>query len=287
LRSKLKLHDLARFSAPVRLVLFLLGVLLLWLPIAAPIALLVADANTATIATMTLLFVEFLVLIRYWGKRVHGDTRIFQTYGWVRSPQAGQELLTGLVIGLTCLGLMFGVQGQLGWVEWQPVAFISLFRVMLAGLLTGIATGLAEELVFRGWILDELERDYSARMSLWVSSFIFAGLHFIKPIAEIIRTFPQFPGLLLLGLSLVWAKRSTRDLRSPHGRLGLSIGLHAGLVWGYYMIQVGGLATYSPNVPEWLTGIDKNPLAGAVGLIFLTVLAGLMQWRSKLNQKAH
>lgn len=282
---KPKLPNLACFPVPVRLVAFLLVLALLWLPIAAPIALLVPDTNVVTIATMSILLVEFLVIVRYWGERVHGDARIFQTYGLVRSPQTGRELLAGLGLGLGCLGLVFGVQGQLGWIEWQPVSLLFLLKVTLEGLLTGLGTGFAEELVFRGWVLDELKRDYSARTALWGSSLIFAVLHFIKPISEIIRTFPQFPGLFLLGLSLVWAKRSTRDLNHPYGRLGLPIGLHAGLVWGYYIIQVGRLATYNANVPEWLTGIDKNPLAGTVGLIVLTVLAGLMQWRSKLNAR--
>ncbi|WP_424405930.1 hypothetical protein [Microcoleus sp.] len=56
-------------------------------------------------------------------------------------------------------------------------------------------------------------------------------------------------------------------------RLDLSIGLHAGLVWGYYIINIGELVRYSGSVPDWVTGINGNPLAGAVGLLFLSVLA--------------
>jgi hypothetical protein len=117
-------------------------------------------------------------------------------------------------------------------------------------------------------------------------------LHFIKPLPEVIRTFPQFPGLVLLGLALVWAKRSTRrQLRltgvQHQGRLGLPIGLHAGLVWGYYMIHVGQLARYSGQVPQWLTGIDQNPLAGGAGLVFLMLLAAYMRWRSHTMSLKH
>ena len=285
-RSNLS-SDIARFPAPLRLLAFLLMLLVLWLPFAVPIALLVSDPNRVTIATMAVLFVEFLIGVQVWGCQVHGDAQIFRTYGLVRSPQAGLELLLGLVMGLISLFLLFAVQGWLGWITWQPVAGQLLFQVTLAGGLSGLGTGLAEELVFRGWMLDELERDYPASVALWTNSLIFACLHFIKPLPEVIRTFPQFPGLVLLGLSLVWAKRSTRQRAYPNGCLGLSIGLHAGLVWGYYLIHVSGLITPTNQVPDWLTGIDQNPLAGGIGLMFLAAIAGLMRWRSMLSQRTN
>lgn len=277
--------------------IFLLGLAVLWLPIAAPIALLIPNSNTVTIGTMALLFVEFLVFVRLWGQWVHQDARILRRYGLKATQQNGFDLLLGLGLGLISLFLVFLIQGWFGWTQWQSFSSATLLRVGLEGALTGLGTGFAEGLVFRGWILDELERDYSDRTSLWVNSLIFAGLHFLKPLAEIVRTFPQFPGLVLLGLALVWAKRSPRrsvpsssspPLNSTHlprhrGDLGLSIGLHAGLVWGYYIIHVGSLATYTNRVAEGITGIDGNPLAGGVGLLTLAGLAGLMRWRSQVN----
>lgn len=236
---------------------------------------------------MSVLFVEFLLGIRFWGRNVHQDPRIFLTYGLARSRQNRLELLLGLALGLISLCLMLAVQLALGWMEWQSITGLSLLKVTLEGCLTGLGTGFAEELVFRGWLLDELERDYSSPISLWTNSLIFACLHFIKSVAEIVRTFPQFPGLVLLGLALVWAKRSTRHPACPSGRLGLSIGLHSGLVWGYYIIHVGNLTLPNQQVSDWLTGIDQNPLAGAVGLFILTGIAGLMRWRFQVNQAVH
>lgn len=225
-----------------------------------------------------------MLFIPLWGKWLYRDKRVLYTYGLTFTRQTGLELLQGLTIGLLSLLLLFVVQGGLGWLTWQMPAS-ALPQVVLEGLLIGLGTGFAEELVFRGWILDELQRDYSDTVSLWADSSLFAVLHFIKPLPEAIRTFPQFPGLVLLGLALVWAKRSTRrQMRvtgvQHQGRLGLPIGLHAGLVWGYYIINVGHLARYSGQVPEWFTGIDQNPLAGLVGLVFLVLLAAYMRWRS-------
>jgi len=93
-----------------------------------------------------------------------------------------------------------------------------------------------------------------------------------------LRSWPQFPGLLLLGLILVGGKRSRQN------RLGLSIGFHAGLVWGYYMINVGKLIIYSGSVPDWVTGVNGNPLAGAIGLLFLGTLVLGMR---KISENYH
>ncbi|HEY9753505.1 MAG TPA: CPBP family intramembrane glutamate endopeptidase, partial [Coleofasciculaceae cyanobacterium] len=52
----------------------------------------------------------------------------------------------------------------------------------------------------------------------------------------------------------------------------LPIGLHGGLIWSYYLVKVGQLFQYTNRVPEWVTGIDGNPLSGIMGLCFMTVL---------------
>jgi len=174
-------------------------------------------------------------------------------------------LLRGLATGLITTLLLFGTEGALGWLVWQPQS-IFLLRIIIEGLVSALAVGFAEELLFRGWLFDELQRDYPTSV-VWATAITFAVAHFIKPLAEIIRTLTQFPGVLMLGLLLVWAKRWRR------GRLGLSMGLHAGLVWGYYIINVGQLIRYSHTVPDWVTGVNNNPLGGLIGLLFLSVLA--------------
>lgn len=269
---KVKLFNLASYPAPIRLVTFLLILLLLWLPIAAPISFAVADRNLVTIITMGLLFVEFLVLLKVWGKQVYRQPYLYKIYGLLVTRQNFLDLLKGLDIGLFFVFGLFALEGLLGWVIWQGSA--QLARIIIEGFISAIGIGLAEELVFRGWLLDELQRDYRSNTVLWANAIIFASLHFIKPLPEMIRTLPTFPALLLLGLTLVWAKRGSK------GRLGMSIGLHAGLVWGYYMINVGQLVQFSERVPDWITGIDKNPLAGVMGLIFLGVLGFWMRKRA-------
>jgi LPXTG-motif cell wall-anchored protein len=264
----------SQYPAPVRLGIFILALLLLWLPLAIPIRLLVRDDNLVTILTMPLLYVEFILLLRFWGKKLYKQTQILRHYGLERTPQNAIDLLRGLAIGLINILILFGVEGLLGWLVWQKPS-IFLLRVILEGLIVALVYGFAEELLFRGWLFDELQRDYNLRVVVWATAIIFAVSHFIKPLPEIIQTSPQFFGLLLLALFLVWAKRWRR------GRLGLSIGLHAGLLWGYYIINVGQLTKYSGAVPDWVTGVNRNPLAGLMGLLLLGALALWMGRKSR------
>jgi hypothetical protein len=289
---KLHLTRLAHYPAPIRLAVFVVSLLLVWLPVAGPIYWLLDDQNLISILTLTLLYIEFILLARFWGQQVYQDTTILRSYGLKFSRRNGLEVLSGLGIGLGSLLGMFLLEGALGWLNWQaPTVFLP--QIILEGLLVSLGIGFAEELFFRGWLFHELERDYRPNTALGVTSTVFALVHFIKPIAEIRRTWTNFPALVVLGLALGWAKQVTQTTVSEtsnrvrprsQGQLGLPIGLHAGLVWGYYIINVGQLMRYSGHVPEWVTGIDGNPLAGTVGILCLSLIALGMNLAARKRQ---
>jgi uncharacterized protein len=269
---------LVKSPAPIRVGAFLLTLMVLWLPFAAILQAVVQDANRLSILAMSLLLVEFLVLLRVWSQQVYQQSSAFQPYGLGNSRQQGAEFLQGLAIAIVVLFGLFWLQAGAGWLVWRSPP-PHLPRLILEGAMTGLGVGFAEELVFRGWLLQELEHDYTPQASLWINSLAFAVLHFLKPWDQVWRSLPQFGGLLLLGLILVWAKRAGQ------GRLGLPIGLHAGLVWSFYIINVGNWISYTQRVPEWITGINQNPLAGLAGLVILSGLAVYMQRRSHHQQK--
>lgn len=278
---------LATFPTPIRLTLFLLVLLVLWLPLAAPIYWLGEDPNTVSILTLILLYGEFLLLVQFWGKSVYQHPQLLQHYGLKLTKRSGWALLQGLSLGCLSLLTLLILQGKVGWLVWKP-ASTQFPQIVFEGLLVGLGVGFAEELFFRGWLLDELQRDYHPTLALWVSSLVYAIAHFIKPLTEIYRTALQFPGLVLLGLIFVWAKyviveqttqptvkliqHRSKQLQLPSGNISLSVGLHAGLVWGYYIVNVGERVQYSSQVPHWITGVDQNPLAGVIGLVFVGVL---------------
>ncbi|MBF2080177.1 MAG: CPBP family intramembrane metalloprotease [Synechococcales cyanobacterium T60_A2020_003] len=260
--------------------MFLMLMAIAWLPIAGLLLLTIPNANTANIVAMVVLFFGFLGWVNLWGQRVHHTSRSFQRYGLVWNGRGIQVTLLGLAIGIVSLSLLVVVESWLGWLTLDFSVLPG--GVVASGLLVGLGVGFAEELFFRGWLLDELQRDYSAAKCLWVNSIIFAVLHFLKPLSEVIRTAPAFPGLVLLGITLVWVKwvSSAWDPRSPNGYLGFPVGLHAVLVWTSYMLYVGNVVKMRDAVPTWITGIDNNPLAGLMGFSFLAVLAWFIRGRS-------
>jgi membrane protease YdiL (CAAX protease family) len=272
---KQALSRLAQYPAPVRILCFILLLLLVWVPLALPISLVVNDPNTSSILTLPILYVEFVLLVRFWGRRVYHQPNLLWSYGLEFTRRMGGEWLTGLAIGLVSVLALFGTQILFGWLVWKGLPSP---RIVLEGLLIASGIGFAEELLFRGWLLDELERDYTPNRAMWIDATIFALIHFIKPLDQLRRIFVAFPALLLLGLTLVWAKRARPDPEDGVRKgLGLPMGLHGGLVWGYYIVNVGQVVSFPNRVPEWLTGIDRNPLASVTGLVFLGILAWVMQ----------
>lgn len=263
---KSKFAGIANLPVPLRLGLFVLVLLVLWLPVAGPIYLIWGTGNTVSIVTMVLLYSEFVWLLCNWGRILYQRSRPLHYYGLEWTARFRKEAIQGLGLGFGLLSVLFGLEGLFGWLVWHPPA-ANFWVIILEGLVVSLGVSFAEELLFRGWLLQELERDYSLSRALWANSFIFALLHFIRPLEMILQTWSQFLGLVILGLSLVWSRRLCQ------GRLSWAIGLHGGLVWSYYLINVGNLITYTGQAPTWLTGIDNNPLAGLMGLTFLTAIA--------------
>lgn len=260
-----------------RIAVFLGLLLIAWLPFFLALSWLGNALNHpgfTSILALVLLYAGFLWGLPRWGYSIHHWPRPFQRCGLIFQLQTARDLVLALVIGVLGVFGLFGLETLLGWAT--PVApDPQLARFILEGLLMALAVGFAEETLFRGWLLAELEKNYSSKASLAMCALFFALTHFIKPWAEIVRTFPQFFGLVALGVALVWARRSpTGSTRGQNPtRLGYPIGLHAGLIWGYYIVNVGGLSEYTGLVPEWVTGIDSNPLAGLLGVVLLSLIA--------------
>lgn len=269
------------YQAPIRIILFLLTLLGLWLPIAAPMYLIWGEP--VGVALTILLYCEFLGLIWWWGRKIAKYAHPFRYYGLIFTLKNGRDFLFGLGLGSATLCLFMALQVSLGWLTLQnfnwlaplpakllpaiAIYFVDWQGAIVSGLLTSIGVGFAEELLFRGWILSELERDYSPKTALIAASLVFAILHFIKPLDVILATWSQFVGLVILSVALVLARRRC------DGRLGVAIGLHGGLVWCYYIVNTTHLLKPTGAVPEWITGLNGNPLAGLMGIIFLSAIA--------------
>lgn len=272
------LASLKRFPAIVRIVAFLLILGLCWAPFALPILVLVNDANLRSLLTMPILYLLFVGLLQIWNPVVHSENQPLKRYGLLLSILNFKNLFSGLLVAWGFVLILFFFQGDMGWMQWfNPSPGLS--KIVIESLVVSLAVGFAEELLFRGWLLDELERDYSKGTATIACSAIFAISHFIRPWDQFIAAWLTFPALFILSITLVWAKRVTQ------GRLGLSIGLHAGLVGGYYILNVGNLVKPISSVPTWLTGMNGNPLASIPGVTALVTIACLVRFCGQVNQR--
>lgn len=195
-------------------------------------------------------------------RRAWGEGRPWRRLGVHRSPGrllrswlAGVGLALSLLTGVTLLLLLSGQA------RWQA-------NLSPAELLNGVAllvgVGFAEELLFRGWLWGELEMRLEPRPALLLQAALFAALHPWHQLGGLAAV-ALFGGLMLLGLALALQRRS------DGGSLWGAIGLHGGLVGGWFLLCQGGLQL-GAAVPAWLIGPQQNPVGGLPGWLGLTLL---------------
>ena len=145
--------------------------------------------------------------------------------------------------------------------EWSLVALLLLFGVQSA----------SEELIVRGYVLQNLMDLWGKPAAVVVSSVLFALLHGANPGAQ------PFALLNILLIGLVFAISYLRT-----GGLWFAIGLH--WAWNFslgalFSLPVSGCAveglflTESRPVLHWLTGGDFGPEGGLAGTLAIALLA--------------
>lgn len=246
---------------------FLVAWVIIWFPIAIPLA---WRLKWNPLKNLTLSVEQKLPLIislyllaplGVWEMaKLEGET--LADYGMVFNPPLFWHLGTGISLGIGILGLIFGAEGLLGWINWHGEKFPKFGTVIFPLLGLALVVGGIEELVFRGLFLNKLEQDYSREIAAILSSAIFALLHLVW---ERKNTLAQLPGLWLMGIVLVAARWVAG------GNLGLAWGLHTGWVWAMASLDTAGLISYSGKGSPWLTGLGGQPLAGLAGILCMVI----------------
>ncbi|PSB27198.1 CPBP family intramembrane glutamic endopeptidase [Stenomitos frigidus] len=270
-RLNLLVEAISHSSATVKVLAFFLMWLILWLPIAIPLAIVLKwqppkplEIGQKIPLVLSLYALAPLVL---WGF-THIEEKTFATYGLTLNRSSLISLLFGLGLGVLGVGLLFSLERWVGWITLNQANQRQFFGALLPTLAIGLVVSFIEELVFRGFLLNQLQHDYSTWVAAASSSLIFALLHLVWEGTEIS---PQLPGLWLMGIVLVIARWT------DGGSLGLACGLHAGWVWGIASLDTAQLIQYTDSGPEWMTGLKKQPLAGGMGLLLMGV-TGVMLW---------
>ena len=258
----------AEASVPIKIGVFFAVWVAIWLPIAVPLAIslqwhplkpLEIRQKLPLVASLYLL-APIVLWAAAWVQNLP-----FSSYGLSGSLADLESLGRGLAIGTIGLVVLFGVQILLGWVNWRSDHWPQVRSVLLPTLFLGLWIAVTEELIFRGFLLGQLEQAYGVWSGAIVSSLIFALLHLVWEGSENI---PQLPGLWLMGMVLCLSQSV------DHHHLGLAWGLHAGWVWGMASLDSAHLIGYTRRASAWLTGLKEKPLAGAMGLLFLLTTAG-------------
>jgi uncharacterized protein len=266
---------LPTLSGTVKVCLFLITWVMIWLPLAwsiarkigwQPFSPLVGSEKLPLVISLYLT-VPFLLWLTI---SVEGTSILDYGLEWKLTFLI--SLLLGIGLGIAGLGIAFGLEGWFGSLIWQKNNLYRLGKLGIPLLGLGLWVGITEELIFRGVLLNLLQQDYSLEIAAVISSGIFALLHLLWERRE---TIPQLPGLWIMGMILVWSKIM------DEGSLALASGLHAGWIWGLLYIDAADLISYNDKGAAEIVSWKKHPLARVSGILCL-LGTGLVLWQFSL-----
>ena len=239
-----------------------------WLA-AVPLTLLGLPTDQLSLTGTVLSFVLFLLVMPRWATLRWSESRPWAALG-IRGakpqeqPAPAAALLKGLLIAAGLLMVITSVVLIDGSGNWRGE--VDATQLTNAVLLC-LGVGFAEELIFRSWLWTELQEMIGSRRAAWAQAGIFSLVH-TRFNLGLGAMGGLLIGLFLLGMVLA------RQRQSDRGSLWGCIGLHGGLVAGWFLLQ-NGLLQLSPNAPPWLVGPgghSPNPLGGLIGILSLLIL---------------
>jgi uncharacterized protein len=207
------------------------------------------------------------------------DRRSITSLGLALNWQVLYDLLVGIFITLVMMGLIFALEIGLGWTKfegfaWQSETAPTVFWGATLWFFIFLLVGWQEELLSRGYHLQNLADGLNLFWGVLISSSVFGLMHLLNPSASWISTL----GILLAGLFLALPYLLTRQL-------WLSIGLHIG--WNFFEgvvfgFPVSGVTTYvllkhTATGPDLWTGGLFGPEAGLL-LLPAMLLGSILIW---------
>ena len=239
-----------------------------WLA-AVPLTLLGLPTDQLSLTGTVLSFVLFLLVMPRWAALRWSEPRPWAALGICgakpqEQPAPAAALLKGLLIAAGLLMVITSVVLIDGSGNWRGE--VDATQLTNAVLLC-LGVGFAEELIFRSWLWTELQEMIGSRRAAWAQAGIFSLVH-TRFNLGLGAMGGLLIGLFLLGMVLA------RQRQSDRGSLWGCIGLHGGLVAGWFLLQ-NGLLQLSPNAPPWLVGPgghSPNPLGGLIGILSLLIL---------------
>jgi uncharacterized protein len=280
--------DERRLRAGWRILIQLLLMLLLVMILAPGVGLFVVfnpGISSELLAFLGQVVTMFAITLSVFIARGYFDRRTFSSLGLQIDRQSLVDLLVGIGIAALIMGVIFAVQWGAGWLvidgfAWEMETSASLLDPLGTALILFIFVSWQEELLARGYWLQNLADGIGLRWAVILSSAVFSLLHMANPGANVMAAW----GLFISGLFLAYGYVATR-------RLWLPIGLHIG--WNFFEgpifgfpvsgLDFPGLILHTDTGHELITGGAFGPEAGLVLLIGLALGAGLIYLYSRRN----
>lgn len=222
----------------------------------------------ALILPATVIELGVVLLLTYLFRRFL-DRQSFASLGFVRRRGWLWEIGFGLILGFVLMGSIFLVEWAGGWLTvgdgvWRFQA-LGPALLMLAGYFTFfILAGASEEIMFRGYILQNLREWPGTILAVVISSILFGLLHGLNPNFNLLAAL----NIALAGVAFCYAYLIT-------GNLWLPLAFH--FSWNFFqgpvfsfpvsgMSSGGLLLTQVSQARSAITGGAFGPEGGLTGL---------------------
>jgi membrane protease YdiL (CAAX protease family) len=235
------------------------------------------DLNFILLTLFTSFFVSVLLVVIF---RKFIDRKSVSSLGFNY-----QNHLTDAIVGFLIPVIILGSVSLILYfnrnLQWTDIQFDS--GQFLNGLLLMIIIAVGEEMVFRGYILNNLMQSLNRWLALTISAALFSLMHSNNPAVDIVAMMNLFIGGLLLGINYIFTKN-----------LWFSILLHT--LWNFLQGPVLGFAVSGVHLESILQpelkgnvlltggdfGLEASLLTGMVLIIAVLILYLLYQ-----SRKAH
>ncbi len=216
------------------------------------------------------------------------DRRSFVSLGLRVNSQSLVDLLFGIALTGLMMGIIFLALWALNWIQiesfaWQVESWGNVTTSILAMIALFAFVSWQEELLIRGYWLQNLSAGLSQSLGVLLSSAVFALAHWFNPNLDWLGLM----GLFLAGLFLAYGYLRTRQLWLP---LGLHLGWNffEGTLFGFpvsgqYQYQ---LIRQTVTGPDLITGGAFGPEAGLIMLPVLLLGAAGIYWYTQTRNPA-
>tara|TARA_B100000965_G_scaffold374600_1_gene366016 strand:+ start:646 stop:1527 length:882 start_codon:yes stop_codon:yes gene_type:complete len=223
------------------------------------------SSNNLSIIGTIITFLLFITILPSWGSVRWKTNHFWLSIGLdvENKFKAIKTFFSGFQFSFFLLLIFFIFVYSCGWVE--SINYIKINAFLNAIFLT-ISIAFAEEIIFRGWLMEEMVILCGLKRGIIFQAAIFSIAHYRSDIG-LLALIPFLSGLFLFGLLLTL--RRTYDKGSLWG----CIGLHGGLVGIWYLFD-SGMVIFSIDTPYYLLGPSKymvNPIGSLIGITILSI----------------